>query len=140
MPQSVGYGEAEILRVGIRPVEALPTERLPPAHELRSRVRPWLGPGHKRRSRDVSEESGLPPTPESLRHRSAQITKLYLERSPPTTAMHRYDHHSGDSSFHGPSYRPCVVPAPRWTPRNCSGRTASHAFPPDLSLWRGLGL
>jgi hypothetical protein len=34
MPQSVGYGEAEILRVGIRPVEALPTERLPPAPEL----------------------------------------------------------------------------------------------------------
>jgi hypothetical protein len=30
MPQSVGYGEAEILRVGIRPGE-LPTERLAPA-------------------------------------------------------------------------------------------------------------
>jgi hypothetical protein len=44
MPQSVGYGEAEILRVGIRPVDALPTERLPPAPELRSSLRPSLGP------------------------------------------------------------------------------------------------
>ncbi len=44
MPQSAGYGEAEILRVGIRPVEALPTERLPPAPELRSSLRPSLGP------------------------------------------------------------------------------------------------
>ena len=45
MPQSVGYGEAEILRVGIRPVEALHTERLPPAPELRSSLRPSFRTG-----------------------------------------------------------------------------------------------
>src|SRR5262245_32834426 len=39
MPQSVGYGEAEILRVGIRP-GGLPTERLAPAPESRSSLRP----------------------------------------------------------------------------------------------------
>jgi hypothetical protein len=33
MPQSVDYGEAEILRVGIRPGE-LPTERLAPLPNL----------------------------------------------------------------------------------------------------------
>ena len=43
MPQSVGYGEAEILRVGIRPGE-LPTERLAPAPESRSSLRSSLGP------------------------------------------------------------------------------------------------
>jgi hypothetical protein len=42
MPQSVGYGEAEILRVGIRPGE-LPTERLA-APEFRSSLWPSLGP------------------------------------------------------------------------------------------------
>jgi|SRR5215475_9637214 len=34
MPQSVGYGEAKILRVGIRPVEACP-----PSHEVGSKPR-----------------------------------------------------------------------------------------------------
>jgi len=43
MPQSVGYGEVEILCVGIRPVEAF-TKRLALAPELRSSLRPSEGP------------------------------------------------------------------------------------------------
>ena len=43
MPQSVGYGEAEILRVGIRSGEACPPSDRPLLLNLS--LRPSLGPG-----------------------------------------------------------------------------------------------
>jgi hypothetical protein len=43
MPQSTGYGEAEILRIGIRPGEACPPSDWPPLPNFRSSLRLRVG-------------------------------------------------------------------------------------------------
>ena len=68
MPQSVGYGEAEILRVGIRAVKACPPSDCPRSRiAVGSAAKCRTGVGHVRRFRNVGGESGLLPTPERLR-------------------------------------------------------------------------
>src|SRR5258707_8110332 len=53
--------------------------------------------GHERRFRDVGDESGLPPTPERLRHRSEPTLRTRIGYSRPGYRVVLTRHHSQKS-------------------------------------------